>query len=196
MSDEIKTAEETGTPTENGGNSDGITLSQEKLNSLINEKYKKGAEKATADLLDSLGVESVDSLKDVLDAKRQQEEAERTELERASNTIEELTAQVENANKQMSQMQEESKLSALALQNGVQDVDYFKYAYNQAKTSEGFSEESFVNSLKESKPYVFGQSVATPPTDKSGNGAGSPNDLASKVQGLSFSELQKLQNQL
>lgn len=198
MSDEIKTdATKTETQTENSGNGEGITLTQDKLNSLINEKYKKGAEKAQSDLLESLGIDSVETLQSVVNAKKEQEEADKTELQKALETIDGLTAKVTESEKSMSQMKEDSTLSTLALKSGVKDVDYFKYEYNKEKAKEGFNLETFVNGLKEAKPYVFGENVApTPSTDNSGNGAGSPNDLATKVQGLSFAELQALQNQL
>lgn len=195
MSDEIKTENvtQTETQTKNSGDS-GITLSQDKLNSLINEKYKKGAEKAKTELLETLGVESVDELQAVINAKREKEEAEKSELEKAQETINKLTNQVEDTDRLIAQMKEESTLSALALQNGVQDMEYFKYAYSQAKNSEGFDADTFMSGLKESKPYVFGNTVATPPTDKTSNNGESPNDLASKVKGMSLSELQALQN--
>ena len=49
--------ENTSTPTD--GN---VNISQEQLNDLINKKYAKGAEKAKADLLESLGIPDVDTL--------------------------------------------------------------------------------------------------------------------------------------
>ena len=91
-------------------------------------------------------------------------------------------------------MQETNDINQLAIKHGITDVDYFKYSYNEAKGKENFNADSFVDGMKESKPYVFGK-VATPATDNSGN-KGDNQDMATKVKGLSFKELQELQNRL
>jgi len=181
------------TPADDGGEQT-VTMTQEKLDSLINGKFAKGAEKATNELLLNLGIENLDSLKEIVKAKNDSDEANRTELEKAQATISELNKTIETSSSAMQQMKEMNDINALALKYGIKEVDYFKYAYNQAKGSDNFNADTFIVGMKESKPYVFGK-VEAPNTDSS-RGKGDPNSLASQVKGKTFQELQKMQQNL
>lgn len=194
MADEQKTDKTPVTPTATGGDST-VTMTQEKLDGLINGKFAKGAESATNKLLEDLGIENIDGLKEIIKAKKESDDANRSDLEKAQNTINELNATLETSTNTMKQMKESNDITALALKHGVSDVDYFKYAYGQVKGVEDFNAESFIKTMKESKPYVFGKETGIPKTDNSGNG-GTPNDLASTVKGKTFQELQKMQQNL
>ena len=167
---ETNMEQETVTPnTENGGDSE-VSMTQEKLNSLINEKYAKGAEKATNELLSSLGVEDVDSLKNIIQSKREQDEANKSDFEKAQETINELQARLEASTSTLAEMQESNEINSLALKNGIADAEVFKLLYSNAKNTEGFNSDTFIEGLRESKPYVFGQTqVATPKVDNSAN---------------------------
>lgn len=180
MADELKTDDNIVTPTNEGGDAT-VTMTQEKLDSLINAKYAKGADKATNDLLTSLGVDNIDSLKSVIQTQKEQEDASKTELEKAQSVIEDLTAKMEANNQSLAKMQEKSVINGLAAKNGIEDIDYFEYSYNQAKGIEGFNEESFIDNLKESKPYVFGKSIVTPKVDNTKN-VGDPLDFSERVK--------------
>ncbi len=181
MADELKTEDNIVTPTTEGGDSQ-VTMSQEKLDSLINGKFAKGAEKATNELLASLGVENIDSLKSIITTQKEQEEASKSDLEKAQETINKLTEDLNISTSSMQKMQEANELSSLALQNGVQDVDYFKFAYENAKNSEGFKLDEFMEKLKTDKPFVFNPTVIpTPKVDQSPNN-GNPADFAERVK--------------
>lgn len=157
------------TPTDNGGDST-VTMTQEKLNSLINEKFAKGADKATNELLTKLGVEDIDSLTNIIQSKREQDEANKSDFEKAQETINELQAKLEASTSSVNAMREEAEINSLALTHGIKDAEVFKLLYSNAKSAEGFNPDTFIEGLKESKPYVFGQQqVATPKVDNSSN---------------------------
>jgi membrane-associated HD superfamily phosphohydrolase len=165
MSDEIKTVEDV-TP----GSVNKVELEQEKLDALINKGYAKGAEKAQSQLLAELGVESLDSVKEVLKAKAEAEEAQKTELEKLHEQLEAAKLEAENAKKEREQTLESLQIQSLANESGVNDIEYFKFMRDQAKASEGFNDAEFLESLKETKPFLFNNNqMAKPKIDSSSN---------------------------
>ena len=180
--------ENTSTPTD--GN---VNISQEQLNDLINKKYAKGAEKAKADLLESLGIPDVDTLKSVLDKHKEYEEASKSELEKAQEQLATLNAEKEKLAQDLEAKNKQATLNAIAVKHGVKELDYFALELSKVQNGEDYNEEQFIETLKQSKPFVFGQSVNT---DNSSNSGGQAKTLADKVQGLSFEELRKLQNSI
>jgi len=142
--------EQTPTPGAEGGEAT-VNISQEKLNSLINEKFKAGATKASAELLESLGVESVDSLKEILKAKAEADEASKSELEKANEKALALATEKEQLESKYQALEKANTLSRLAAQHGIKDVDYYTYEYDKASKEEGFDVEVFTKNLLETK---------------------------------------------
>jgi hypothetical protein len=171
--------ENTSTQTEGQTN---VTMTQEDLNTLINAKFAKGAEKSKNELLSSLGIDSVDSLKELVDAKKTADEASKTELEKMTEQLDSLRADNEKLTTQQQAAQKKAAISGLAAANGVADVEYFEYEYSRAAKTEGFNADEFVNGLRDAKPYVFGQSVTPPRTDSSSNGGQQPADFSGRVK--------------
>jgi len=170
--------ENTSTPTD--GN---VNISQEQLNDLINKKYAKGAEKAKADLLESLGVPDVDTLKSVLEKHKEHEEASKSELEKAQELLATLTQEKDRLTAEMKQTQFNSNINALAAKEGIKEIDYFTMEYSKASDAEDFKVEDFIGNLRESKPFVFGQQAPTPPkTDNSSNSKGEPASWSERVK--------------
>lgn len=168
------------TSTQTDGN---VNMTQEQLNELINKKYAKGAEKAKADLLESLGVRDVDTLTDILDKHKEQEEASKSELEKAQGTLATLTQERDKLLTDMKQTQFNSNINALAAKEGIKEVEYFTMEYSKASDAEDFKVEDFISNLRESKPFVFGQQVSTPPkTDNSSNSKGEPASWSERVK--------------
>ena len=192
MADELKT--DVQPTTELKGSETTVTISQEKLDSLINEKFKKGAEKANSQLLETLGVDSVDSLKEILQAKKQSDEAAKTELEKALEAAEQLKQEQETLRQKYETAEKKNMLNSIASKHGVKEVDYFELELNKVDRGEDFDMDAFVENLKVSKPSLFGE-VKAPKTDTSSNNS-DPADFKTKIQGLSFAELQKLQASL
>lgn len=193
MADELKTD---GQPiTDPKGDETQVTISQEKLDSLINEKFKKGAEKANAKLLEELGVDSIDSVKDILKAKQEADEAAKSELEKLQEIAEAERTSKEALSQEINKLKSKNTLNEMAIKHGIKEADYFALELKKANVGENFNESEFIESLKESKPFIFGETKKVQ-TDTSGNTKDDPNDLGSKVANLSFKELQQLQANL
>ena len=150
MAEEHKT-EETQIEENNIENETQVTISQDKLNSLINEKYKKGAEKANAQLLEKLGVDTIEDAQAILAAKREADEANKSELEKATENITALTNTINELQSKLSTVEADKKVASLAAQHGIKEVDYFKYEYNKASQTEDFDESAFIANLLETK---------------------------------------------
>lgn len=166
-----------------------INMTQDQLNELINKKYAKGAEKAKAELLETLGIDSVDNLKSLIEQQKAQEEAQKSELQKAQEQLEVIQKEKEALEKQANEAQRKSNIVSLAAQHGITDVDYFEFEYSKKSKGEDFNADSFIEGLKESKPYMFGQ-TKKPKTDNSSNNQQNGEVDLSK---LSFNELKALQ---
>lgn len=158
--------EPTHTPGAEGGEAT-VTMSQEKLNSLINDKFAKGATKANSDLLEALGVESIDSLKDIMKERAEAEAASKTELEKANETITTLNATMDGLNTRLAGVEADKKINSLAAENGIKEVEYFKFEYNKASKVDGFDEKIFIGDLLKTKGSlltgVAGVNITNPP---------------------------------
>ena len=146
MSDETSQNgnENTQTQNTNSGNDTQVTMSQEQLNNLINGKFAKGAEKAKTDLLNELGIDNVDTLKEVLEKQKAQEEANKSELEKLQEQLEAEKVERERLANSLSKTTKQAKLNKIAAENGIEDVDYLEYQYDKNSTNEGFDEKAFI----------------------------------------------------
>ena len=158
-----------------------VEMSQEALNALIDKKYAKGAEKAKADLLESLGLDSVESLQSMVNKSKEADEANKTEVQKLQEQLEALNAEKDNYAKEAIKAKTKAEVSSLSAQNGIQDVEVFEMLYTNASQAEGFNQEDFINSLKETKGYLFGKQSA-PKTDTSSNRENAPTDLQSRIK--------------
>ena len=183
MADELKTDETTSTLTD--GKETMVTITQEKLDSLINDKFSKGAKKANETMLQELGVENLDSLKAILKAKNDADDAAKTELEKALDTVEAM----KNINSELlskgEKLAETNHINKLASQNKVKDVEYFEFKYSQAKASENFNEDTFIESFNSTNPTV------APKTDNSSNNGDNPS--GKNLKKMSINELKAYQ---
>lgn len=157
MVDEPKTDDTPVTPTVTGGDAT-VTMTQEKLDGLINGKFRSGAEKATSELLTSIGVDDIDVLKSIVSTHRESEEASKSELQKMQELLElEKTAYAELESKLNSTLTE-TEIQNIAIANGINPdrMKYFKMDYLEAKQEEGFELEKFISTLKETQPDFFG----------------------------------------
>jgi len=141
-----------------------VSISQEKLNSLINEKFKKGAEKSKAELLSSLGVESEDELKSIIEARKQAEEANKTELQKLQEQLESKDKAYSELEQRLNAKTVDTEVQDIIMQNGIDPkmAKYVKIDYLEAKKGEDFELDKFVEGLKESQPSFFAVDVRTP----------------------------------
>ena len=132
-----------------------VQMSQSDLDSLIDKKYAKGAEKANSKLLEDLGVTNVDDLKAIVTTYKEAEDKNKSDLDKANETINTLNSTITKLTNELGQSQTESKINKLAVDNGITEVDYFKYEYDKASKEEGFDEAKFVTNLLESKGSIL-----------------------------------------
>ncbi len=188
MADEPKPNgnEPTPTPGAEGGEAT-VTMTQAKLDELINGKFKKGAEKANADTLKDLGVDDMDSLKSILKAKNDADEASKTELQKAQDAVEAMKLINNDLISKGEKLEESNRISKLASKNEVKDADYFAFKYAQAKASEDFNEDTFVKTFKDGNP------TAPPSTDSTKNKSDNPNYNGKDLKKMSINELKAYQ---
>ena len=195
MADEQKTGEVENTP---NSQNNMVEIEQSKLDALIDKGFSKGANRAKTELLESLGFESVDELSAVVQAKREADEANKTELEKSQDLINSLQKQVDDLNNQNKAQAESYRLKDLAMQNGINDASYFKYLLDSAEKGEDFDEQAFIDSLKETKPYLFNAGSANnapPKVDTTSNAKAL--DINQRIKSAkTMAELQKIQKEL
>jgi hypothetical protein len=156
-----QSTENENTSTQTGGEVKKVELTQEDLNNLINSKYAKGAEKATKELLESLGIEDVDTLKNIVTTQKEAQEAEKTELQKMQEQLEALQNEKSTLEKTMTEAQKNAKINSLAAQHGIKEIDYFRYEFEKASGQEGFNEETFISGLLSAKGALLGINSTT-----------------------------------
>ena len=86
MADEQKTAEVDTPTTENNE----VVISQSKLDKLIDKGFSKGANRAKSELAEQLGVDSIEQAQELINAKREADEANKSDLDKAAELIQTL----------------------------------------------------------------------------------------------------------
>jgi hypothetical protein len=142
---------------QNGGDST-VTMTQEKLNSLINGKFAKGAESANKQLLESIGVDDIDVLKSIVTTHRESEEASKSELQKLQDLLDAERIVNTDLESKLNTTITETEIQNIAIANGInpEKMKYFKMDYLEAKQVEGFELEKFISGLKEKQPDFFG----------------------------------------
>lgn len=153
-----------------------VELTQEKIDALIGEGFSKGASKAEKTLLEALGVENIDALKKVITDKQTLEDANKTELEKSVTTINDLEGRIVSLTGKYDDLLKTNDVDKVALANGVKDVEVFNMLYTQAAKVEGFDKVKFIEGLKETRGYLFGEApredILNPkPNEKNQKGA-------------------------
>lgn len=106
------------------------TFTQADVDRIVGERAKRASESAKRALLEELGIEDANKLKDILSDYRSMREAEMTEAEKAKaeadkirQEAEALRQQLENVKQQQIQSQRASVLKSKLQASGGQDVD-------------------------------------------------------------------------
>lgn len=158
-----------------------VTITQDKLDGLINDKYKAGASKATEKLLSDLGFDSVDMLKDTLKTAKDITDGNKSELQKALDNVNDLTKVNEGLQTKLSNIESQNKILTVAGDNGVKDVELFSMLYKDASTKDDFDSDKFIRDLKESRGYLF---TEVDNNDKGGsNNGGNPKGGSNNHQG-------------
>jgi len=134
-----------------------VTMTQADFDSKFNTSFGKGAAKANADFLTDLGVESIDDLKVIIKAKTDAEEADKTELQKVQDLLDVERGISADLESKLKTNLSDTEVQNIALDSGISadKVKYFKMDYMEAKKSENFDSEKFIETLKESQPSFF-----------------------------------------
>ena len=157
MADEQKTVDVETPKTENE-----VVMSQSKLDGLIDKGFSKGAKRAESELVDKLGVDSIEQARELISAKREADEANKSDLEKAQELIDTLNNTIEGLESSNKQIQADMAVERVVAKNGINDTDYFKHLLASASKQEGFEQEAFIEQLKGDKPYLFSGGESQP----------------------------------
>lgn len=182
---EQNTAEVETTPTD-VGSSNLVSMTQEKLDSLINSKFGAGADKATKELLSQIGVDDVDVLKSIVSSHQEQQEASKSEFDKLSEQLTLERTQREALENQLSENENRLKISSLAAEYGISDVSYFEHEYGKVANTEGFDFSTFMDDLKTNKWYIFGT------IDERSKNLSNPRSTKTPSTQITMTELAKL----
>jgi hypothetical protein len=191
MPDVDKTVEVETPKTENE-----VVLSQSKLDKLIDKGFSKGANRAKTELADMLGVDSIEQARELINAKREADEANKSDLDKAAELIQTLNSTIDGLESNNKMMVADMAVQKVVTENGIKDADYFKHLLAQASATDDFDQSTFIEQLKGDKPYLFsGGEVQPKKVDATSNRASL--DVGERVKSAkTMAELYALQNEL
>ena len=173
-----------------------VVISQSKLDGLIDKGFSKGANRAKNELAEQLGVDSIEQARELINAKRETDEANKSDMDKAAELINTLNSTIEGLEANNKMIQSDMAVQKVVSENGINDADYFKHLLSQASGNEDFEQEAFINQLKGDKPYLFsGGEVQPKRVDATSNRASL--DVSERVKSArTMAELYALQNEL
>jgi len=173
-----------------------VVISQSKLDSLIDKGFSKGANRAKNELAEQLGVDSIEQARELINAKRDADDANKSDMDKAAELINTLNSTIEGLESNNKAIMADMAVQKVVAENGINDADYFKHLLAQASGSEDFEQDAFINQLKGDKPYLFsGGEVQPKRVDATSNRASL--DVGERVKSAkSMAELYALQNEL
>lgn len=173
-----------------------VVISQSKLDSLIDKGFSKGANRAKSELANMLGVDSIQEAQELINSKRQADEANKSDMDKAAELIQTLNNTIEGLESDNKKIQANAVIEKVVSENGIKDADYFKHLLAQASATEGFDQSTFIEQLKGDKPYLFnGGDIQPKKVDSTSNRASL--DVSERVKGAkTMAELYALQNEM
>jgi hypothetical protein len=173
-----------------------VVLSQSKLDKLIDKGFSKGANRAKSELADMLGVDSIEQARELINAKRETDEANKSDMDKAAELIATLNNTIQGLEANNKQIKADATIQQVVSANGIKDADYFKHLLAQASASEDFDQSAFIDQLKGDKPYLFsGGEIQPKKVDATSNRASL--DVGERVKSArTMAELYALQNEL
>jgi len=132
-----------------------VVISQSKLDKLIDKGFSKGANRAKTELAEQLGVDSIEQARELINAKRENDEANKSDLDKAAELIQTLNSTIEGLESNNKNMVADMAVQKVVTENGIKDADYFKHLLAQASATDDFDQSTFIEQLKGDKPYLF-----------------------------------------
>ena len=173
-----------------------VVLSQSKLDKLIDKGFSKGANRAKSELAEQLGVDSIEQARELINAKRENDEANKSDLDKAAELINTLNGTIKGLEANNNEIKADMAVQKVVSENGIKDADYFKHLLSQASATEDFDQSTFIEQLKGDKPYLFsGGEVQPKKVDATSNRASL--DVNDRIKSTTTAaELYALQNDL
>ena len=173
-----------------------VVLSQSKLDKLIDKGFSKGANRAKSELAEQLGVDSIEQARELINAKRENDEANKSDLDKAAELINTLNGTIKGLEANNNEIKADMAVQKVVSENGIKDADYFKHLLSQASATEDFDQSTFIEQLKGDKPYLFSGGETQPKkVDATSNRASL--DVGERVKSAkTMAELYALQNEL
>ena len=125
-----------------------VVLSQSKLDKLIDKGFSKGANRAKSELAEQLGVDSIEQARELINAKRETDEANKSDMDKAAELIATLNNTIQGLEANNKQIKADATIQQVVSANGIKDADYFKHLLAQASSSEDFDQSAFIDQLK------------------------------------------------
>ncbi len=173
-----------------------VVLSQSKLDKLIDKGFSKGANRAKSELAEQLGVDSIEQARELINAKRENDEANKSDLDKAAELITTLNSTIKGLEANNNEIMADMAVQKVVSENGIKDADYFKHLLAQASAGEDFDQSTFIEQLKGDKPYLFSGGETQPKrVDATSNRASL--DVSERVKSAkTMAELYALQNEI
>ena len=173
-----------------------VVLSQSKLDKLIDKGFSKGANRAKSELAEQLGVDSIEQARELINAKRENDEANKSDLDKAAELINTLNGTIKGLEANNNEIKADMAVQKVVSENGIKDADYFKHLLAQASAVDDFDQSAFIEQLKGDKPYLFSGGETQPKkVDATSNRASL--DVGERVKSAkTMAELYALQNEL
>ena len=173
-----------------------VVISQSKLDKLIDKGFSKGANRAKSELAEQLGVDSIEQARELINAKRENDEANKSDLDKAAELINTLNGTIKGLEANNNEIKADMAVQKVVSDNGIKDADYFKHLLAQASAGDDFDQSTFIEQLKGDKPYLFsGGEVQPKRVDATSNRASL--DVGERVKSAkTMAELYALQNEL
>ncbi|MBT4122621.1 MAG: hypothetical protein HOE35_01660 [Candidatus Ruthia sp.] len=174
-----------------------VVLSQSKLDKLIDKGFSKGANRAKSELAEQLGVDSIEQARELINAKRENDEANKSDLDKAAELINTLNGTIKGLEANNNEIKADMAVQKVVSENGIKDADYFKHLLSQASATEDFDQSTFIEQLKGDKPYLFSGGEVTQPKKVDATSNRASLDVGERVKSArTMAELYALQNEL
>ena len=174
-----------------------VVISQSKLDSLIDKGFSKGANRAKNELAEQLGVDSIEQARELINAKRDADEANKSDMEKAAELINTLNSTIQGLEANNNEINADMAVQKVVSENGIKDADYFKHLLATASASEGFEQDAFIEQLKGDKPYLFSGGEVTQPKRVDATSNRASLDVGERIKSTkTMAEIYALQNEL
>jgi len=160
--------------------STGKSFTQDDLNRVGTKERRQGKAAGQRELLESLGVESAEDLHAIVEARREQEEADKSELTRAQEGAAKAEANASAAFREAEAARHEANVMMALLQAG-SGTEHVMDLIPMVKANVGANTEELgeaITAMKEKFPALFEQSGGTDQAD--GDTGGNPDSETGK----------------